>query len=163
MKTKFSTQWKSSTQPRKQRKFRANAPLHIRGTFLHAHLAKDLRAKHAVRAIRVRVGDEVKAMRGMYAGRSGKVERVDTIHTRVFVTGMDQPKRDGSRRLYPIQPSNLMIVKLVDEKRRFPVAESAKPIKAVKSPAPVKKEMAAKAVKTTKPAPAQAAKAKVKA
>lgn len=161
MKTKFSTQWKSSTQPRKQRKFRANAPLHIRGTFLHSHLAKDLSSKHGVRAVRVRTGDEVKAMRGEYAGRTGKVERVDTIRTRVFVAGMDQPKRDGSRRLYPLQPSNLLIVKLVDEKRRFPSTEAKAPkAKEVKSAAPIKKDKPA--AKTTKPAPAPAAKAKVK-
>ena len=166
MKTKFSTHWKSSTQPRKQRKFRANAPLHIRGTFLHAHLSKELSKKHTMRAIRVRTGDEVKAMRGQYAGRTGKVERVDTIRTRVFVAGMDQPKRDGSRRLYPLQPSNLMIVKLVDEKRRFASAEAKAPkAKELKSAAPLKKEKAAKTapVTTTKPAPAPAAKAKVKA
>jgi large subunit ribosomal protein L24 len=167
MKTAFSTKWKTSTQPRKQRKYRFNAPLHARGTFLHAHLSKELRAKHSTRALRVRTGDEVQAMRGQYAGRSGKVERVDTYRSRVFVTGLDQARRDGSRRLYPLQPSNLMITKLVDEKRRLP--GSTAPAKKTAAPAkPVKakteaKAPAANATKSSKPASAPAAKAKVSA
>lgn len=159
MKTAFSTKWKSSIQPRKQRKYRFNAPLHARGTFLHATLSKELRAKHGTRALRVRTGDEIQAMRGQYAGRTGKVERVDTYRSRVFVTGLDQARRDGSRRLYPLQPSNLMIIKLTDEKRRLPGSESA-----AKKAAPAPKaEKKPAATKETKPATAPAAKAKANA
>jgi large subunit ribosomal protein L24 len=152
MKTTFSTSWKASTQPRKQRKYRFNAPLHIRGSFLHAHLSKELRAKHGMRAIRVRTGDEVKVMRGQYADRTGKVERVDVVRTKVYVVGVDQARRDGSRKLYPMQPSNLLITKLTDEKRRFPAKDAAKEKPAAK---PVAKPAA------KKPAQAPAAPAKV--
>jgi len=34
MKKIFSTHWKASKQPRKQRKYRAKAPLHIKRKFL---------------------------------------------------------------------------------------------------------------------------------
>jgi large subunit ribosomal protein L24 len=167
MKTAFSTKWKTSTQPRKQRKYRFNAPLHARGTFLHAHLSKELRAKHSTRALRVRTGDEVQAMRGQYAGRTGKVERVDTYRSRVFVTGLDQARRDGSRRLYPLQPSNLMIIKLVDEKRRLPgstapTKKTVAPLKSAKPKAETKTSTP-KETKSSKPASAPAAKAKVTA
>jgi large subunit ribosomal protein L24 len=151
MKQTFSTQWVSSVQPRKQRKYRFNAPLHIKGSFLNVHLAKDLRTKYGTRALRVRVGDEVSVSRGQFSGRVGKVERVDTIRCRVFVVGVDQAKRDGSRRLYPLQPSNLIITKLTDDKRRFPVKEGSTAPKTAK--APVKKTT------DKKPASVRAAKA----
>ena len=128
MKQTFSTHWISSTQPRKQRKYRYNAPLHIRGAFLGSHLAKDLREKYNTRTLRVRTGDEVKVMRGQYSGRTGKVERVDTIHSRVFVAGIDQPKRDGTKKQYPMQPSNLLITKVAEDKRRFPVAQKTRTV-----------------------------------
>jgi large subunit ribosomal protein L24 len=119
MEKAFSTQWISSTQPRKQRKYRYNAPLHIRGRFLGSHLSKDLRAKYGTRATRVRKGDDIKVMRGQYAGKSGKVERIDVQRSRVFVSGIDQVKRDGTKKPYPLQPSNLLIIKVADDKRRF--------------------------------------------
>jgi len=42
MKQKFSTTWKASKQPRKQRKYSANAPLHIKRKMLSANLSKTL-------------------------------------------------------------------------------------------------------------------------
>ncbi len=119
MKQTHSTHWIASTQPRKQRKYRHNAPLHIKGAFFNATLAKDLRQKHATRSLRVRVGDEVKVMRGQFRGKAGKVDRVDSYRIRVFIAGVDQTKRDGTRSQYALQPSNLMITKLTDDKRRF--------------------------------------------
>ena len=79
MKTKFSNAWKASTQPRKQRKYRHNAPLHVRGHFLHTHLSTDLRDKHKTRSLRLRTGDEVKVLRGQFKGKTGKVTAVDVI------------------------------------------------------------------------------------
>lgn len=158
MKQTFSTKWVSSVQPRKQRKYRFNAPLHIKGGFLNVHLAKDLRTKYGTRALRVRTGDEVSVSRGQFSGRVGKVERVDTKRLRVFVVGVDQAKRDGTRRLYPLQPSNLIITKLTDDKRRLPVKDGeGAPKVAKKTAAPVK---AAKTTdKNNKPASVRAAKA----
>ena len=46
MKKKFSESWKSSKQVRKQRKYRYNAPLHIKQKFVNVHLAKELRKKY---------------------------------------------------------------------------------------------------------------------
>lgn len=126
MKQQFSTHWISSSQPRKQRKYRYNAPLHLRGKFLNVHLSKELRQKHSMRAIRVRAGDEVKILRGQFAGKSGKVDRIDVFYTRVFVTGIESVKRDGTKKPYPLTPNKLMITKLSDDKRRMPVAQKTR-------------------------------------
>jgi large subunit ribosomal protein L24 len=167
MKQEFSTHWISSTQPRKQRKYRYNAPLHVKGTFLHAHLSKELRAKHNTRSIRLRTGDEVKVLRGQFAGKSGKVERVDVYFTRVFVSGMESLKRDGTKKPYPLQPSKLLITKLADDKRRLPVAQKTRtaqtpniPKKNEKTASSDKQARTSKSTKTTdkQVTPAQKAK-----
>ena len=81
MKSAFATTWKSSVQPRKQRKYQYNAPAHIKGKFLAAHLSKELKEKYGTRSIRVRVGDRVKVVRGTEKGKEGKVENADVEKT----------------------------------------------------------------------------------
>ncbi|MBS1194889.1 MAG: ribosomal protein L24p/L26e, archaeal/eukaryotic, partial [Methanomicrobia archaeon] len=46
-----------SIQPRKQRKARYTAPLHIKGKFLSATLSKELREQYKRRSLRVVKGD----------------------------------------------------------------------------------------------------------
>ncbi|MFH1649377.1 MAG: 50S ribosomal protein L24 [Candidatus Woesearchaeota archaeon] len=119
MKAKFSTAWKASSQPRKQRKYTANAPLHTKGHLLSVHLSKLLREKHKMRNIRVRTGDKVKVLRGAFKGIEAKVERVDIKETRVFLGKAQQTKRDGSKVQVGIHPSNMMITELnLDDKKR---------------------------------------------
>ena len=111
MRAKHSIAWIGSKQPRKQRKYRYNAPLHIKGKFLTAHLVKDLRGKYGLRSLRVRVGDKVRILRGQFKGREGKVERVDVKKSKLFVTKVDIVKKDGATRVpYPIDASNIVIV-----------------------------------------------------
>ncbi|MBI4738224.1 50S ribosomal protein L24 [Candidatus Woesearchaeota archaeon] len=120
MKQTFSTAWNASRQPRKQRKYRYEAPLHLRHRLLSAHLSKDLRTKHARRSFPVIKGDKVKVMRGQYAGKEGKVERVDLKESKVFLTGIERLKKDGSKSLYPITASNVLIMdlNLSDQRRK---------------------------------------------
>jgi len=119
MKKRFSNSWKSSKKPRKQRKYRANAPLHIRGRFLNVNLSKDLRKKYGKRSIRIRKGDKVKIMRGSFKKKEGGIERVDTKKSRVYISKIESEKKEGSKALIPIQPSNLMILELnLDDKKR---------------------------------------------
>lgn len=115
----FTTAWKSSKQPRKQRKYRYNAPMHLQGRFLSAHLSKDLRKKHNTRSLRVRKGDKVKVLVGNFKGKSGKVEKVDVNKSQVFITGIDVEKKDGSKSMVPINASNLIIEELVADKKRL--------------------------------------------
>ena len=71
MKKKFSKKWKASGKARKQRKYVANAPLHIKKKFLSANLSKELRKKYG-RSLQIRKGDSVKVMRGKFKGKTGK-------------------------------------------------------------------------------------------
>lgn len=119
MKNKFSTSWKSSKRPAKQRKYRHNAPLHITQKFLSAHLSKELRTKYGRRNIVVVKGDKVKVVRGQFSGRENKVERTDHKAIKVYISGIDRTKKDGSKSTYPIHPSNLIITELnLDDKKR---------------------------------------------
>lgn len=121
MKQAYSRNWNASTQPRKQRKYRYNAPLHIKGSFLAVHLTKDLRQKHGTRALRVRTGDKVRVLRGSFKGREGKVTSVDVKKVKVYVEKIENVKKDGATKVpYALEPSNLMLVELdASDKRRL--------------------------------------------
>ena len=119
MKRKFSTHWNSSSQPRKQRKYIANAPLHLKRKFLGVNLSKELRKKYGRRNIIVRKGDEVKVMGGKFKGKHGKITMVYTKKGKVTVENMQIKKQDGSKANVKIHPSNLQIIELnlTDKKR----------------------------------------------
>lgn len=120
MKKDFSKSWKSSKQPRKQRKYTANAPLHVRNKFISSHLSKELIKKHEIRNARTRIGDKVKVSRGQFKGKNGKVERISVRDRKVYLAGMDFTKKDGSKAFYPFSPSNLIITELdMSDRKRF--------------------------------------------
>jgi len=115
----WSKDWISSKKPNKQRKYRYNAPLHIKQSFMSVHLSPELRKKYTMRSINLRKGDKVKVLRGQYSKKEGKVSRISLIYGKVFVEGVETIKRDGSKSQYALQPSNLMITELIiDDKRR---------------------------------------------
>ena len=127
MKKTFSPKWKASTQPRKQRKYAFNAPLHIKGKFLHGHLSKELRKKYGKRAVRLRKGDKVKVMVGQFRNKIGKVERVDLRKSRVFVESVEMIKKDGSKVAIALHPSNLMVMEIdASDKMRMRKVEAKK-------------------------------------
>jgi large subunit ribosomal protein L24 len=127
MKAHFSKTWKSSTQVRKQRKYRYNAPFHLRAEFLNVHLSKELIKKYGRRAIRVRKGDKVRILRGNAKKKEGNVERVDTKKSKVFVTKVETERKDGTKALRPLDPSNLMIIELgTEDKNRKKILERKK-------------------------------------
>ena len=91
---------------------------------MSAHLSKDLRKKYDKRSINLRKGDNVKIMRGQFKNKQGKVERVNLKKTLVYVNGIEVTKKDGTKALFPIHPSNLMITELnLDDKIRQKKAE----------------------------------------
>lgn len=119
---KFSNAWISSKNPKKQRKFVFNAPLHLRSGLVVSHLSKELRKKYLRRSLRVRIGDKVTVAAGQFRKKSGKVERINTEKCKVYITGIEAVKKDGSRALYPIHASNLVITELnLVDKRRIEV------------------------------------------
>ena len=119
MKKEFSKNWKSSKQPRKQRKYLANAPLHIRKKFISANLSKDLRKNHKKRSISLRKGDVVKIKRGKFKGKQGKVTEINLKNSKIIVDGIQTKKQEGSKVNVKLQPSNLQIIELntKDKKR----------------------------------------------
>lgn len=118
MKHTFKSTWKSSVQARKQRKYKANAPKHIKGKFLSAPLAKDLQKEHNTRSLRVRVGDEVEVLRGNFKAESGKVERVDVKNSKVYISGVERVSPSGSKTMIPIAASNVRITQLEEDSKR---------------------------------------------
>lgn len=127
MKKNFSSSWNRSKQPRKQRKYRYNAPLHTKRKFMSVHLSKELKQKYKKRNIGVRTGDKVRVLRGSFRKKEGKVERADVKHTKVYITGLEKVKRDGSKVLVPFEPSNLIITDLnIDDKKRQQTLERKK-------------------------------------
>ena len=120
MKQKFSTTWKASKQPRKQRKYLANAPLHLKKKLLSVNLAKELRKKYEKRNIVVRKGDTVKITRGKFKKKQGKVIEVHIKRGRLAVEGILAKKQDGSKVNILLRPSNLQITELnTDDKKRI--------------------------------------------
>ena len=115
----FSTHWKSSKNPKKQRKYRFTAPLHIKHKFVSAHLSEELIKKYKKRSLPLKKGDKVKIMRGQFTKKEGKIARVNLRHTRVFIEGMEKTRKDGTKSLLPFHPSNLLILELnLEDKKR---------------------------------------------
>jgi len=116
-------------QPRKQRKARFTAPLHMRQKLMSVHLSKELKAKLGTkrRALPVRKGDRVRVMRGKHAGHSGKVSRVDLGSLKIFVEGIAKRKARGAEVPVALDPSNVMIVEadLGDKERKALLERSA--------------------------------------
>ena len=133
MKKKFSTAWKASSQPRKQRKYRANAPLHLRKKFVSVNLSKELRKSGNKRNIPVKKNDKIKILRGKFKGKTGKVLEVDLKYSRIIVEGIQVTKQDGSKANVKMQPSNLQITEMADRKPKAGKKESKETKKEKKS------------------------------
>ena len=125
---KFSKFWKSSKQPRKQRKFLANAPLHIRKKFVSVNLAKDLRKKHGTRNLPIKKGDTVKILKGKFKGKKGKIIKVNLKNSKIFIEEIQIKKQDGSKVNVGLRPSNLQIIELDlnDRKRSSKISKDEK-------------------------------------
>lgn len=129
MKAKFSTSWIGSKLPRKQRKFRANAPTHIRHKMVSVHLSESLRKKYGKRNFPIHKDDEVKIMKGEFKGKTGKIEVVDLKKLRVTIGGIYRTKKDGTKVSVYFNPSNLLIkeLNLEDKKRVVALNRKATP------------------------------------
>jgi len=115
----WSKDWISSKNPAKQRKYRYKAPLHIQQKFMGVHLSPELRKKYGRRNITVRTGDSVIVLTGQFKKKTGKISEVKLKRGKVFVEGIEHVKKDGSKALYALNPTNLMITELIlDDKMR---------------------------------------------
>jgi len=123
----FVKSWKSSRIPKKQRKYVAKAPLHIRKKFVSVNLSKEIRKKYGKRNIPIRKGDTAKIMRGKFRDKKGKVLKVDLKKSRIIIEGIQVRKQDGSNVSVALRPSKLQIIELnLDDKSRANKIEASK-------------------------------------
>ncbi len=124
---KFSKSWKSSKKPRKQRKYRAKSPLHIKQKFIHIHLSKELKEKYNTRSLMPKKGDKIKIVRGEHKGKIAKINKISLKKSKIFVEGIEMVKKDGNKSMVPIEPSNAILVDYnIDDKQRKKIIERKK-------------------------------------
>jgi len=100
-----------SGKPRKQRKFRYNASMHLRQHFLHAHISKELRSKlKTPRAVQISKGDTVKVMAGSKKGLTGKVTKVNLRSCRIYIDSYTKKNARGKEHTVPLSVSNIYII-----------------------------------------------------
>lgn len=104
----------TSSKGRKQRKWRANAPLHKRKRMISAHLDTPLITEYNVRSLPVRKGDTVKVLRGNkdFKSSEAKVARVDLKSCKIVIENVTIPKADGTQKQKPVDPSDVLLTKL---------------------------------------------------
>ncbi|MCJ7562936.1 MAG: 50S ribosomal protein L24 [Thermoplasmata archaeon] len=103
-----------STRAGKQRKARANAPLHKKRRMVAAHLSSALMSEYNVRSLTVKRGDTVKVVRGPEGvkGVESKVASVDLNECKIIIENITIAKADGTHKQRAIDPSNVLITKL---------------------------------------------------
>ncbi|MBU1159077.1 MAG: 50S ribosomal protein L24 [Candidatus Thermoplasmatota archaeon] len=103
-----------STRAGKQRKARANAPLHKKRRMVAAHLSSTLMSEYNVRSLTVKRGDTVKVVRGPEGvkGVESKVASVDLNECKIIIENITIAKADGTQKPRAIDPSNVLITKL---------------------------------------------------
>jgi large subunit ribosomal protein L24 len=104
----------SSTKARKQRKARANAPLHQKKRMVSAHLDSALMKEYNVRSLGVRKGDTVRIIRGDkdFKVSEAKIANVDLKHMKLIIENITIPKADGTQKPKPVDPSDVLLTKL---------------------------------------------------
>jgi len=153
MKRKFSKSWLGSKQIRKQRKYLANAPLHLKRKMISSHLNKELRKKYGKRSIPICKGDEVKVMVGKFKGKTGKISIVNIKKQKVAIEGIQRKKKDGAKLNVFFNASNLLIqsLNLNDKKRIKEIArKEPKKIEKIKTEKKENKESKEKKIKEKK-------------
>ncbi len=136
MNTEWSSNWKSSKETAKQRKYGYNAPLHVKRKFLSANLSDTLRKKAGKSSVPVRLGDEVVIKRGSFKGSTGEIIKVIIKEGTFHIKGIVRKKTDGTEVQVPLHPSNVQILSMnLDDPKRLSgdFAKTAKMVKAGKT------------------------------
>lgn len=118
MKSIFNKKWNSSVQPRKQIKFRLNAPNHIKRKMMGSPLDKILKGKYGIKTLEVKKGDEVKVLRGKFKSKKGKVSIVDIQNSRIQIDGVSRNKKGGEKIPTWFSPSKVKIVSIEENDKK---------------------------------------------
>ena len=148
----------SSSQPRKQRKFLANAPNHLKKKFVNLYISKVLRASKKLnkRTVTAHAGMKIKIIKGKFKGKEGSISRVSVVETRIFVEGISHRNLRGREKMIPFAPANVVVIdeKIADYLRNWrTIPKDQKP-----KPVPKKKKEEAKETKDEQDESATAAK-----
>ena len=144
-------------QPRKQRKWLYNLPMHLRRKQLSAHFSKELMQKYKRRNLPVRKGDEVEILRGNFRGKKGKISKVDLSKFKIYVDGVTRKKTTGTEAQVPIHASKVRIINLnLEDKRRVAILERKGVKAAVTKPEAKVEKKAEEKIETKKEEPGKA-------
>lgn len=115
----WSKEWNSSKKPSKQRKYRRNAPKHVKDKLLSARLSTEIRDELETKTLPLKRGDRVQVMTGEYEGSEGIIRNLNREEQKVYIDGLSTNRQDGTEAHVPFAPSNLQVVALSieDEKR----------------------------------------------
>ncbi|KAJ3008888.1 60S ribosomal protein L26 [Thoreauomyces humboldtii] len=120
-----------SSSRRKSRKAHFSAPSDERRKIMSAPLEKELRLQHKVRSLPVRKDDEVKVVRGTYAGREGKIVTVYRKKWCIYIEKVTRDKVNGASVYIPIHPSKVVITSIkLDKDRKNLLERKAAGVKA---------------------------------
>ena len=103
---------KGVTKPSTARKQRYNASNAKRRKFVSAPLSPSLRAEHGTRSMPVVVDDTVSITKGDRKLSEGRVLRVDTQKSRIYIEGVTRTRMDGSTVQIPVKAENVIITRL---------------------------------------------------
>ena len=109
----------NSTQPRKQRKALYNYRNDQRSKLLSTRVADFLREEYGIKKLPIRVGDDVRVLRGEFKDFEGEVIEV-MKNQRVQVKECVFDKNDGTQFHPSIHVSKLVITKFKDERKMDP-------------------------------------------
>ena len=113
-----------NTKPSTVRKQQKNASIQIRRRYISAPLSPNLKTQYGARTMPVIEDDTVAITKGDRKLTEGKVLRVNTKSSRVYVEGVTRTRLDGSTVQIPIRAENVMITKLnLDDDWRKKVLE----------------------------------------
>ncbi len=85
-------------------------PLHLKQHQLQARLSDDLRVKYGAKRLAVRRLDTVRLITGPHKGTEGQVNAIKK--GKILVDGISLEKADGSDTFFPVDPSNVILVRL---------------------------------------------------
>lgn len=115
---------KGIRKPSTARRRRYNAPNHIKRKFLSAPLSPSLRVEYGTRSLPVIVDDTVSITKGDRKLSEGKVLRVNTAESKVYIEGVTRTRQDGSTVQIPVRAENVIITRLnLNDKWRRDILE----------------------------------------
>jgi large subunit ribosomal protein L24 len=115
---------------------------------IRSPLADNLRSEYHKRNARVIKGDTVKVLRGEYKNVEGKVEKVKTDRSTLYIEGIQREASKGGKVKIQIHSSNVMITSLnLQDKQRDNIIRKIKSSKTEKRETKVKPKSAKTKIK----------------